>query len=89
MGRRFGRHHFAFPWGKPKSVEGSVVVALGAAAAVVIAAALAGAPVSVVAIAVIALVASLAEAAAPRGTDNLFVPVFVWIAAQLVLRGSS
>jgi dolichol kinase len=84
VGRRFGRHHFTSPWGKRKSVEGSAVVALGAATAVVIASALAGVQVSAPAVIVLALVASAAEAVAPRGTDNLLLPASVWIAAHLV-----
>lgn len=85
VGRRYGRHHFTSPWGKRKSLEGSAVVALGAAAAVVVSGALAGVSVAAPAVIVLALVAAAAEAIAPRGTDNLLLPASVWIAAQWVL----
>lgn len=84
VGRALGDHHFRAPGGKRKSFEGSVVVAIGAIAGALIAAALFGVSLGFVAVVFLGIVAAVTEALSPRGTDNLFVPVFVYIAAQLV-----
>lgn len=79
VGRRFGRHRYRAPGGKEKSLEGSATVAVAAALGVALASlwfgAGAGAPVLVAA----GLVAALAEAVAPRGTDNAVLPACVWL----------
>ena len=72
------------PGGKRKSYEGSFVVALGAAAGVLVAATVFGVAVAWPLPIVAGIVAALAEAFAPRGTDNLVVPIAVWSAIQLV-----
>jgi len=87
VGRRFGKHFYAAPGGKRKSLEGSVVVAIGAAAGVAIASWALRAPVGPGVIAVAAIVAALAEAIAPRATDNAVVPVAVWAFLRLVAGG--
>jgi phytol kinase len=84
VGRRFGRHRYAVPGGKTKTVEGSVVVMLATAAAVALVAAYFRISVSLVLVMGLGLVASAAEALSPRGTDNLFVPAAVWAAAALL-----
>jgi dolichol kinase len=74
VGRRWGRITYRAPGAKRKSLEGSVVGGLAAAAGGA-AVGLAAAP-----IALMAAVAALSEAAAPRGTDNAIVPAAVWLA---------
>lgn len=84
VGRRVGAHRFRARWGKVKSLEGSVTVAVAAALGVAIAARLfhrAAPPAIALAI---GAAAALAEALAPRGTDNLLVPASAWAAAELL-----
>jgi len=81
VGRRFGRRPLRVPFGKPKSWEGAAAVTAFAAAGAWIALRWYGAPASPLAIAGAGVVAGLAEALAPRATDNLLVPaaVFAWL----------
>jgi dolichol kinase len=74
VGRRFGRHRYTAPGGKQKSLEGSITVAVMAALGVVLAGARAPGLVASTAV-----VAAVAEALAPRATDNLIVPAAVWL----------
>jgi dolichol kinase len=85
VGRRFGHLRYTLPWSKSKTLEGSFVVALGTGAAVAITAALFGVAVSTPALLTLAVIAAVAEALAPRGTDNLLVPFSVWAAAELLM----
>ena len=82
FGRRFGRHYFNVPGGKRKSLEGSFVVALGAAGAVLIAAWWFGASPGLAGAAGLGVAAAVTEALAPRGTDNVGVPLVVWLLAR-------
>ena len=82
IGRRFGRHAFAVPGGKRKSIEGSLAVAFFAALGAVVLGHWFGVTVSPLALVIVGTTAALAEALAPRGTDNLTVPAAVF----LVLR---
>ena len=84
VGRRFGRLRFRFPWGKHKSVEGSLAVAILSAVGAAAAAAWLGAPMPPLVSAAVGIVAALAEAAAPRAGDNLLVPAAVWLLVSLV-----
>jgi phytol kinase len=84
VGRRFGRHRFRVPGAKPKSLEGSVAVALASVVAVAIAAWRFDAAADLHTFAGLGLGAALAEAVSPRGTDNLIVPAVVWALAELV-----
>ncbi len=82
VGRRFGRSFFRLPGGKKKSLEGSLAVALFAGAGAWFAAqGLGGTPH----VFIVAITASVAEALAPRSSDNLIVPSAVY----LVVRGLS
>jgi dolichol kinase len=87
IGRRFGRHFYATPSGKRKSMEGSVAVALFSMAAIALAAARFGVALPMGAIAGAAVIAALAEALAPAGTDNVLLPAAVWL--FLVLQGGA
>lgn len=84
VGRALGEHHFRAPGGKPKSLEGSLVVMLGATAGALLAALLFAAPLSLGGALALGAVAAITEAASPRGTDNLFIPTAVYAAAHLV-----
>ncbi len=83
VGRRFGAHRYRAPGGKEKTLEGSLAVALAAAAGVAIAAWRFGAHPGASGIVGLGLVAAVAEALAPRGSDNVIVPAAVWGAARL------
>jgi len=83
VGRRLGRHSFSMPGGKRKSLEGSAAVALFAAAGVALAGTYFGEPVALGRAVVLGLVASFAEALSPRATDNLLVPLAVWLSANI------
>ena len=85
VGRRFGKHHFQAPGGKRKSLEGSLTVAILAAAGVALASAWFGAGAGIAIIVLAGLVAAIAEAAAPRGTDNALVPACVWLFLRAIL----
>jgi dolichol kinase len=84
VGRRFGRHLYAFAGGKRKSVEGSAAVAVGAAIGAWIASAYFGASASAPMLIGIGLVASAAEAASPRASDNAILPAAVWLFARAI-----
>ncbi len=84
IGRRFGRHRYQAPWGKTKSVEGSVAVAAAAAVGVGLAARLFGQPVDASTVVFLGVLAAIVEASAPRSTDNLLVPAAVWAGASLL-----
>jgi dolichol kinase len=80
VGRLRGRHRYRVPWAKTKSVEGTVVVAAFAALGAALAAFAFGVPVSVGRLVGAGLAAAVAESVAPRATDNLLVPLAVWLA---------
>jgi phytol kinase len=84
VGRAFGGHTYATPWGKRKSLEGSIAVGLAAAAGVQLAAYLFDADPGAAAIAALGALAAVVEAIAPRSGDNLLVPTAVWAAATLI-----
>ena len=84
VGRRWGRHRYRIPGAKPKSLEGSVTVFLATAIATVLAALWFSVAPSLSAVIAIAVGAALAEALAPRSSDNLLVPTVVWLIATAV-----
>jgi dolichol kinase len=84
VGRTLGRHHYQLPDAKQKSLEGSFAVFVAASAGVAIAAHVLGRDVGILAVLGLGAIASLSEAFAPRGTDNLLIPIAVWTAATLV-----
>lgn len=79
VGRRFGRWKYRAPGAKLKSVEGSLTVFVMASVGV----AAAGAR-GYSTIALAGLIAALAEALSPRGTDNAVVPASVWLFLRFV-----
>jgi phytol kinase len=79
VGRRWGKHRYRVPWAKTKSVEGTLVVAVLGALGAAIASLWFGAPPAVVRVLGAGLAAAIAEAVAPRATDNLGVPLAVWL----------
>ena len=79
VGRVWGTHRYRVPWAKTKSVEGTVVVAVFASVGAVIAGLWFGAPVPAARVLGAGAAAALAEALAPRATDNLLVPLAVWL----------
>ena len=80
VGRLWGRHRYRVPWAKTKSVEGSLVVVGLAAIGTAMAALLYGAPFSVARALGAGLAAAVAESLAPRATDNVLVPLALWLA---------
>jgi len=84
VGRRFGRHFFTAPGGKRKSFEGAAAVAIAAGFGAWLASAYFAAGASAAVLIGIGAVASLAEAAAPRASDNLLVPAAVFLFASAV-----
>ena len=84
VGRRFGRHFFTVPGGKRKSFEGAAAVAIAAGFGAWLASTYFAAGASAAVLIGIGAVASLAEAAAPRASDNLLVPAAVFLFASAV-----
>lgn len=82
VGRRFGRLRFRTPGAKHKTLEGAAAVALFAGLGVVLASHLFHHPVPPRTVGSLAVVAALAEALAPRGSDNALVPLTVWGLAE-------
>jgi dolichol kinase len=85
VGRRFGRVRIGLPFAKPKTLEGSLVVFLGAFLGAHLAALALGTSIGFGAAATLALAASLAEAFSPRSADNLFVPLATFAVGALVV----
>ena len=79
VGRRWGRRRYRVPWAKTKSLEGTVVVAVFAALGATIAGLWFGVPLPAGRVLGAGLAAALAESVAPRATDNLLVPLAVWL----------
>ncbi len=77
VGRVWGQHRFRVPWAKTKSAEGTLVVAGFAAVGAAMAGLLFGVPLSVTRLIGAGAAAALAEALAPRATDNVLVPLAV------------
>lgn len=83
-GRRFGRLGYRTPWGKKKTLEGSVVVALASGLGCQLATRLFDATLPITSLVVLGTLSAVAEALAPKTGDNLFVPVVVWCAAEVL-----
>lgn len=81
VGRLRGRHRYRVPWAKTKSMEGTLVVAGFAAVGAAIAGVWFGVPLPWARVAAACVAAAVAEAVAPRATDNLLVPLAVWLVA--------
>src|SRR5262249_51460973 len=81
VGRLWGRHRYPVPWAKTKGVEGTLVVAVFAALGAAIAVLWFGVPLPAGRLVAAGLAAAVAESVAPRATDNLLVPVAVWLVA--------
>jgi len=79
VGRRWGRGRYRVPWAKTKSVSGTLAVFVCAAFATEVAGVVFGVHIDRSRVLVAALAAALAEALAPRATDNLLVPLAVWL----------
>jgi dolichol kinase len=79
VGRRFGRHLFTAPFAKTRSLEGSAAVSVLAMAGIALAAAVLGASPGALAVALAGLAAGVAEAVAPRASDNVLLPVAVYV----------
>lgn len=83
-GRRFGKLGYRTPWGKRKTLVGSVVVALASGLGALLAAHLFDTTLRVTSFVVVGIVAAVAEAMAPKTGDNLVVPAVVWCAAEVL-----
>jgi dolichol kinase len=79
VGRLWGKRRYRVPWAKTKSVEGTLVVAVFAAVGAAIAGLWFGVPLSWARVVGAGLAAAVAESVAPRATDNLLVPLAVWL----------
>jgi len=79
VGRRWGRGHYRVPWAKTKSVNGTLAVFVCAAFGTEVAGAIFGVRLDGGRVFAAGLAAAVAEALAPRATDNLLVPLAVWL----------
>lgn len=79
IGRRWGRVRYRVPWGRTKSLEGSVTVAGIATLAILVAALRFGATPAAALVVAAGIVAAIAEALAPASTDNVLLPAAVWL----------
>jgi len=86
VGQRFGRHKYAV-FGAERSGEGSAAMAGASFAAIALSLAILS-PLGAMQVfaysAVLALIAALAEAVSPSGTDNLSVPIVVSAALAML-----
>jgi dolichol kinase len=78
VGLAFGRHRFRVPGGKTKSLEGSLAVAVFSSVGVLLAARWFSVPLGFGVTVLAGLLAALAEALAPRATDNVDLPASVF-----------
>lgn len=83
VGRRLGRTRYRVPWGKSKSMEGTLAVALFAFAGASAATWWFEAPWHLGVLLAVASSAAISEALAPRASDNLAVPTAVLIAVYV------
>ena len=86
LGLAFGRHRFRLPWGKQKSLEGALGVAVFSTGGVLLAMAWFFVPAGLAVAALAGAVAAVAEAVSPRATDNVVVPACVFC-LLLALQG--
>lgn len=85
VGLRFGRTRYRVPWAKPKSVEGTLAVAVMSAVGIAVASRWFDAPVALPVLLGASVIAAVFEALSPRASDNLLLPASVW--TVLVLAG--
>ena len=85
VGRRFGRLRYRLPWSKAKTWEGSAAVFLFSILGIAVAQYALSLPVRWGAALILGAVSAVAEALAPRASDNVVVPAGVFGAALLVL----
>ena len=79
VGRAAGRLRYRVPGAKPKTLEGSLVVAIVSALATLAAARFFDVAIAPWIAVGAGVVAAVAEAVAPRSSDNLLVPAAVWL----------
>ena len=79
VGRLRGKHRYRVPWAKTKSLEGTLVVGAFAVVGTALAGVVFGVPVSTGRLLAAGVAAAVAEAMAPRATDNVAVPLAVWL----------
>jgi phytol kinase len=84
VGRKFGRHRFRVPWSKAKTWEGTLAVTVFSTLGIALAQQLLGFPVRWERDLLLGVVAAVAEALAPRASDNLVVPAAVFAVALLL-----
>ena len=90
VGRTFGRIRFRVPGGKTKTLEGSLAVAVAAAAGAMLAQVWFAGAVDPGRAAAVGCVAAAAEAVAPRASDNIAIPLAVYgLLLTLELGGPS
>jgi len=87
VGRRWGRGHYRVRWAKTKSVNGTLTVFVFAAVATDVAGMVFGVRIDGSTVLVAGLAAAVAEGLAPRATDNLLVPLAVWLVTGGLERG--
>lgn len=77
IGKKFGTHNYEFPWGRQKSIEGSIGVSFGTFCAILIAQIFFSGywPPRVLPLLVGSIVAPILEGVAPKYTDNVLVPL--------------
>jgi phytol kinase len=83
VGRRWGRHRFRVPWSKSKTWEGSLAVGVFATLGIALAEAVLSFPIRWTQAIVLGTGTALAEALAPRASDNVVVPAAVFLLALL------
>ena len=78
IGRKYGRRTYRFPWAKTKSYLGSAAVFSGSLGGIILGALWFEVPLNLWLFPTLAAVATLVEAAAPRSSDNLLIPLSVF-----------
>ncbi len=84
IGSKFGKLKYKIPWSKPKSYLGSTAVFVGSYLAIQMVTWWFNEPLSIASVVIVSAIAAIVEAASPRTSDNLLMPVAVYLALELL-----
>ena len=83
-GSKFGKLKYKIPWSKPKSYIGSTAVFLGSFASILFMKWWFDYTLSLTSAVIVAIVATLIEAASPKTSDNILMPASVYLMLEIL-----